>query len=107
MGKTETETINPRQDKMSTARHIRRKTMRKITLAIAAAATLSAMALAPTTASAGFKGGGWLHHHHGHWGHGYGFEIGYVGGGYDGCYQTRRVFTPYGVTFRTVNVCAY
>jgi uncharacterized membrane protein len=107
MGKTETETINPRQDKMSTARHIRRKTMRKITLAIAAAATLSAMALAPTTASAGFKGGGWHHHHHGHWGHGYGFGIGYVGGGYDGCYQTRRVFTPYGVTFRTVNVCAF
>jgi hypothetical protein len=30
--------------------------------------------------------------------------IGY-GGGYGGCYVTRRVFTPYGVVFRTVNVC--
>ena len=29
------------------------------------------------------------------------------GAGYDGCYVTRRVFTPYGVVFRTVNVCAY
>jgi hypothetical protein len=46
-------------------------------------------------------------HHHHHWGHGFGFNVGYIGGGYDGCYQTRRVFTPYGVVFRTVNVCAY
>ena len=30
---------------------------------------------------------------------------GIVGGGYDGCYVTLRVFTPYGVVFRTVNVC--
>ena len=84
--------------------------LRKVTLAIAAAATLSAMALAPTAASA--KPVHWPnfphhHHHHNHWGHGFGFNVGYVGGGYDGCYQTRRVFTPYGVTFRTVNVCAY
>jgi hypothetical protein len=110
MGKTEPETINPRRDKMSNAYHSRRTTMlRKITLAIAAAATLSAMALAPTAASA--KPVNWPnfphHHHHGHWGHGFGFNVGYVGGGYDGCYQTRRVFTPYGVVFRTVNVCAY
>ena len=80
--------------------------LRKVTLAIAAAAALSAMALAPTAASAKM---GWPnfphHHHHGHWGHGFGFNVGYAGGGYDGCYQTRRVFTPYGVTFRTVNVC--
>ena len=45
------------------------------------------------------------HHHHGHWGHGHGFRIGIIGGGYDGCYVTRRVFTPYGVVLRTVNVC--
>jgi hypothetical protein len=90
---------------MSNAHHIRRKTMlRKATLALAAAATLSAIALAPTTASAGFKGGG-FHHHHGHWGHGFGFGVGYVGGDYDSCYVTRRVYTPYGVVFRTVNVC--
>jgi hypothetical protein len=110
MGKTEPETINPRQDKTSNAHHSRIKTMlRKVTLALVAAASLSALALAPTTASAGFKGGNWGggFHHHGHWGHGFGFGVGYVDGGYDGCYQTRRVFTPYGVTFRTVNVCAY
>jgi hypothetical protein len=81
--------------------------LRKVTLAIVAAASLSAMALAPTTASAG--GFIWPtfnhHHHHGHWGHGFGFGVGYGGGGYDGCYVTRRVFTPYGVAFRTVNVC--
>jgi hypothetical protein len=107
MGKTWT--INPRQDKTSNAHHTRRKTMfRKVTLAIVAAASLSAMALAPTAASAKPWGGGWgggWHHHH--WGHGFGFGVGYIDGGYDGCYQTRRVFTPYGVTFRTVNVCAY
>jgi hypothetical protein len=99
MGKTET--INPRH-----GAHSRRTTMfRKLTLALVAAASLSAMALAPTAASAGWKGGGWHHHHHGH-----GFGIGFIGGGYggyDGCYQVRRVPTPYGYRFRTVNVCAY
>jgi carbohydrate-selective porin OprB len=93
---------------MSNAHHTRRKTMlRKVTLALVAAASLSVMALAPSAASAkpwgGGWGGGWHHHHH----HGFGFGVGYIGGGYDGCYQTRRVLTPYGVTFRTVNVCAY
>ena len=81
--------------------------LRKVTLALVAAASLSVMALAPSAASAkpwgGEWGGGWHHHHH----HGFGFGVGYIGGGYDGCYQTRRVLTPYGVTFRTVNVCAY
>ena len=84
--------------------------LRKVTLAIAAAATLSAIALAPTAASA--KPVHWPnfhhhhgHHHHGHHHHGFGFNVGYVGGGYDGCYVSRRVFTPYGVVFRTVNVC--
>jgi len=86
--------------------------LRKVTLALAAAATLSAMALAPTAASAKPMGNFPLknfphHNHHNHWGHGFGFNVGYVGGGYDDCYQTRRVFTPYGVVFRTVNVCAY
>jgi len=92
---------------MSNAHHTRRKTMlRKVTLALVAAATLSVMALAPSAASAKPWGGGWgggWHHHH----HGFGFGVGYIGGGYDGRYQTRRVLTPYGVTFRTVNVCAY
>jgi hypothetical protein len=98
----ETETICPRH-----GAHSRRTTMfRKLTLALVAAASLSAIALAPTTASAGWKGGGWHHHHH----HGHGFGIGFIGGGYggyDGCYQTRRVPTPYGYRFRTVNVCAW
>jgi hypothetical protein len=79
---------------------------RKLTLALVAAASLGAMALAPTAASAGWKGGGWGGgwHHHGH-----GFGIGFIGSGYGGdrCYQTRRVATPYGYRFRTVNVCVY
>ena len=85
--------------------------LRKITLALVAAASLSAMALAPTAASAknwgGGWGGGWGHHHH-HFHPGFG--IGFVGGGYGGdggCYVTRRVATPYGYRWRTVNICAY
>ena len=85
--------------------------LRKLTLALVAAASLSAMALAPTAASAmpwgGGWGGGWGGYHH-HWGHGFG--IGFVGGGYggyDGCYQTRRVMTDFGPRFRVVNVCVY
>ena len=81
--------------------------LRKLTLALVAAASLSAMALAPTAASAGPWGGGWgggWHHHFGH-----GFGIGFIGGGYgdDGCYVTRRVPTPFGYRLRTVNVCEY
>src|ERR1700709_647384 len=100
----ETETINPRH-----GAHSRRTTMfRKLTLALIAAASLSAMALAPSAASAGWKGGGWgggwgggYHHHFGH-----GFGVAYVGGyGDDGCYVTRRVPTAYGYRLRTVNVC--
>ena len=80
--------------------------LRKLTLALVAAASLGAMALAPTTASAGgFIWPNYHHHHH----HGLGFGIGFGGGygGYDGCYQVRRVLTPYGYRFRTVNVCAW
>ena len=80
--------------------------LRKTVLGIAAAASLSAAALAPTSASAGgFIWPTFHPHHHHHWGPGFGVGIGFVGGGYDGCYVTRRVFTPYGVVFRTVNVC--
>jgi hypothetical protein len=95
--------------------------LRKFTLALVAAATLGAMALAPTAASAGgggggggFKGccggwggggGGWGYHHHHHFGPGFG--IGFIGGGDDGCYQTRRIMTPFGYRLRTVNVCEY
>jgi hypothetical protein len=81
---------------------------RKLTLALVAAASLSAVALAPSAASAkpwGGKWGGGFHHHHHHFG---GFGIGYAG--YDddgGCYVTQRVMTPFGPRLRTVNVCGY
>src|SRR5258708_2784048 len=84
--------------------HLRRTIMlRKLTLALVAAASLSAIALAPSTASAHGFGGG-FHGFHGF--HHFG-GIGYVGGGYDdsGCYVTRRVLTPYGYRLRSFNVC--
>jgi len=77
--------------------------LRKLTLGLVAAVSLSAMALAPSAASAKPWGGGWgggFHHHFGP-----GFGIGYIGVGDDGCYVTRRVMTPYGYRLRTVNVC--
>jgi hypothetical protein len=105
MGKTETET-STRAERA----HSRRTTMyRKIALALVAAASLGAMALAPSAASAkpwgGGWGGGWGGHHHHHFGPGFG--IAYVGGGYadNGCYVTRRIRTPFGYRLRTVNVC--
>jgi hypothetical protein len=83
--------------------------LRKITLALVAAASLGAVALAPTAASAGWKGGGFggFHHHHHHFGPGFG--IGYFGNGFggDGCYVPRRVPTPFGFRWRTINVCEY
>lgn len=77
---------------------------RKLALAAVAAASLGAAALTPSAASAH----GWKHHHH-HFGHhhgyyGHGFRVGYVGVG-PGCYVARRVMTPYGLRWRTVNVC--
>jgi hypothetical protein len=81
--------------------------LRKLALALVAAASLSVVALAPTAASAHWKGGGFggFHHHH----FGPSFGIGYIGGGYggDGCFVTRRVLTPFGFRWRTVNVCGY
>ena len=83
--------------------HLKETTMlRKVTLALATIATISAAALAPTAASAkpfGF-GGGWHPHHF--WGPGIGIGVGYVD---SGCYVTRLVLTPYGYRYRTVNVC--
>ena len=76
--------------------------LRKITLALVAAASLSVTALAPTAASAG---GFWHPHHNHHWGHGFG--IGFVDGGYSDCYRTRMVLTPFGYRLRTINVCAF
>lgn len=76
---------------------------RKIALAVVAAASLGAVALTPSAASAH----GWHHHHHfGHFGHfGHGFGVAYVGGYDEGCYVVRRVPTPFGFRLRTINVC--
>jgi hypothetical protein len=77
---------------------------RKLALAFVAAASLGALALTPSASSAhgwGFHGG----HHHFHGGfHGPAFRVGYIGGA-PGCYITRRVMTPWGFRWRTVNVC--
>jgi hypothetical protein len=77
--------------------------LRKITLALVTAASLGTVALAPTSASAG---GFWPHHHH-HNHIGLGFGVGYVDPGFNGCYRTRMVWTPFGYRLRTVNVCAW
>ena len=86
--------------------------LRKLMIGLVAAASLSTVALAPTAASAGgfhggwhggWHGGGWGFHHH-HFGSGIAF-VG--GGGYDECYVTRTVITPYGYRRRIVNVCGY
>jgi hypothetical protein len=81
---------------------------RKLALGFVAAASLSAAALAPTAASAkpfgwgGGWGGGWgFHHHH------IGLGLGFVGAVDGGCYVTRLVETPFGMRYRTVNVCVY
>jgi len=81
---------------------------RKLIVGLVAAASLLTIALAPTAASAkswGFGGGWGFHHHHHHFHPGFT----YVGGGYgyDGCYVTRPVLTPFGYRRRIVNVCGY
>ncbi|QOZ27887.1 hypothetical protein [Bradyrhizobium sp. CCBAU 51753] len=75
---------------------------RKVTLALATVATLGAVALAPTAASAKPFGWGFHPHHHHYWGPGFGIGVGFVD---SGCYVTRLVMTPYGYRYRTVNVC--
>jgi hypothetical protein len=83
-----------------------RKLTRKLTLGFVAAASLSAMVLAPSAASAHPWGGGWgwgggFHHFHG-------FGVGYIATpAYDdgGCYVTRRMMTPFGYRLRSINVC--
>jgi hypothetical protein len=82
---------------------------RKTLIALGAIVTLSAAALAPTSASA------WHHHHwHGHgwgWGaFGAGFATGLIAtSAYaqaPGCYIVRRwIDTPYGLKLRRVMVC--
>jgi hypothetical protein len=78
--------------------------LRKITLGLIAAASLSVAAVAPASAH-GFHGG-WGH---GGWGHGFGFGFGglYINTGVSNCYQQQMVQTRHGLRLRTVNVCAY
>jgi hypothetical protein len=80
---------------------------RKVTLALAAAATLGAIALSPTAASAKppliWNPNPHFHQHHWHPGVALGFGL--VTAGYAGCYQNRLVLTPFGHRMRTVNVC--
>lgn len=78
------------------------------TLAIAAATSiaLGAAALAPTSASAH----GWRGHHHGgshhHWrGPRVVYRAAPVYAGYNSCWRTRWVPTPWGPRRRVVNVC--
>ena len=79
---------------------------RKLTIAVAIAASLGA-ALAPTTASAKpFGGFGGYHHHFG----GFGI-VGVVDAAVDAavvsesCFVSQRVLTPRGYRLRTVNIC--
>ncbi|WBL81982.1 sulfur globule protein precursor [Bradyrhizobium xenonodulans] len=81
--------------------------LRKLSLAAVAAVALGA-ALAPTSASAHWHGGGW---HGGGWGHhGWGGPRFYARGpvvsyGYGGCYVRRLVPTPWGPRWRMINRC--
>ena len=76
--------------------------LRKITLGLLAAVSLSLAAAAPASAH-GFHGGwGWGHHG---WGHGFGGV--YINTGVSDCYQQQMVQTRHGLRLRTVNVCAY
>ena len=82
--------------------------LRKLSLVAVAAASLGAVALAPTSASAGgWHHGGWHRHHHHGWGGPRVFIGGpaYYAGGYGGCYARRLVPTPWGPRWRLVNRC--
>jgi hypothetical protein len=88
------------------------KMLRKLSLALVAAVSLGAAALAPTSASAwgGWHGGG-----HGGWHHGWGGPRFFAGGpvyygygyndGYGGCYVRRLIPTPFGPRWRLINRC--
>lgn len=84
--------------------------LRQLTLVLVAAASLSAMALAPTAASArSFGHGGGFGDRFGEGFHHHDFDRGfdYIGGYGEGCYVTRAVLTPFGHRLRTINVCGY
>jgi len=70
--------------------------IRKTLIALAAAAAIGTVALAPTAASAKHFGG-FGHHHHGFWGFGWG----YADTSPDGCYLVKKP-TRYGYKWFTV-----
>ena len=76
---------------------------RKSLLALSALAVIAGAALAPTSASAGWKGKHWGHH----WGHGfYGHSYYYpVGGYYGGCWIKKWIDTPFGPRLKRIYVC--
>ncbi len=76
--------------------------LRKITLGLIAAASLSVAALASGSASAHGFHSGW-----GHGGWGYGGPGLYINTGVSNCYRQQLVQTRHGLRLRTVNVCAY
>jgi Spy/CpxP family protein refolding chaperone len=81
--------------------------LRKVTLGLIAAASLTAAALAPTAASAHGFHGGWGHGGWGHGGWGHGFGRLYINTGVSDCYRQQMVQTRYGLRLRTIDVCAY
>ena len=77
--------------------------LRKTILAIAAAATLGAAALSPTSASAWWGHPGW----HG-WYHGWVYRPAirvFAGPINGGCFVRRWIYTPYGPALRWINRC--
>ena len=91
--------------------------LRKIVIACVAIAAIAAV-VAPTSADARWRGGGWHGGYHRGWGPAVGFGLGlgagYAYGGYPyggyygyggGCYRPVRVYTPYGPRWRRVWVC--
>ena len=80
--------------------------LRKLALALVAAATVGIAAFAPTSASARNDGPHFRGHHHG-----FGMHRGWHGARahfhHHGCIQQRLVPTPWGPRYRTVNVCRY
>ncbi len=80
--------------------------LHKLGIALVAAVSLGAAALAPTSASAwGGWHGGWHHGWHHGWGWGPGFYAAYPYYGYGGCYVRRLAPTPWGPRWRVVNRC--
>ena len=75
---------------------------RKLSLVAIAAASLGAVALAPTAASAW---GGGYHGWHGYGGWGPRVVIGALAPAYGSCYVQRLVQTPWGPRWRLVNRC--